>query len=84
MFVRVTKAKYTGDYTVWLSFNDGAQGKIDLASELHGEVFEPLKDKEFFRSFNLEGHTLSWPNGADFAPEFLRENIGTQFCEAKS
>ncbi|VFN01195.1 MAG: Protein of unknown function (DUF2442) [Candidatus Kentron sp. G] len=76
MFLHVTQAKYIHDYTVWLSFNDGAQGEIDLSSELHGEVFDPLKDKAFFKSFNLEGHTLSWPNGADFAPEFLRENIG--------
>ncbi|MGZ5049534.1 MAG: DUF2442 domain-containing protein [Methylobacter sp.] len=75
MFLHVTQAKYCGDYKVWLSFNDGAEGEIDLASELYGEIFEPLKDKEFFRSFQLEGHTLSWSNGADFAPEFLREQI---------
>nr|VFK45574.1 MAG: Protein of unknown function (DUF2442) [Candidatus Kentron sp. TC] len=75
MFLHVTQARYIDDYTVWLSFNDGAQGNIDLSSELYGEVFEPLKDKSFFQSFTLEGHTLSWHNGADFAPEFLRENI---------
>lgn len=75
MFMHVTQAKYIADYRVWLSFNDGAEGEIDLASELYGEIFEPLKDKEFFKSFTLEGHTLSWNNGADFAPEFLREHI---------
>ena len=73
MFVHVTDAKYTRDYKVWLAFNDGAQGEIDLSSELQGEVFEPLRDRSFFQSFVLEGHTLSWCNGADFAPEFLRE-----------
>nr|VFJ88983.1 MAG: Protein of unknown function (DUF2442) [Candidatus Kentron sp. LFY] len=75
MFLHVVQAKYIDDYTVWLSFDDGVQGEIDLSSELHGEIFEPLKDKAFFESFTLEGHTLSWRNGADFAPEFLRENI---------
>ena len=75
MFMHVTQAKYIEEYKVWLSFNDGAEGEIDLASELYGEAFEPLKDKTFFKSFALEGHTLSWSNGADFAPEFLRENI---------
>lgn len=75
MFLHVTNAKYIGDYQIWLSFNDGAEGKVDLRPELHGEVFEPLKDKGFFRSFSLEGHTLSWSNGADFAPEFLREQM---------
>lgn len=73
--MHVTQAKYCGDYKVWLSFNDGAEGEVDLTSELYGEIFLPLKDKNFFKSFSLEGHTLSWSNGADFAPEFLREQI---------
>lgn len=75
MFMHVTQAKYIGEYKVWLSFNDGAEGEINLVSELYGEIFEPLKDKIFFKSFSLEGHTLTWSNGADFAPEFLRECI---------
>ena len=75
MFTHVTQAKYIDDYRGWLSFNDGAEGEIDLSSELSGEIFEPLKDPSFFKSFRLEGHTLSWSNGADFAPEFLREHL---------
>lgn len=58
-----------------MSFNDGAEGEINLAPELYGEIFEPLKNKEFFKSFRVKGYTLSWSNGADFAPEFLREQI---------
>lgn len=75
MFVHVTKAKYLENYTVWLAFNDGAEGRVDLMPELYGDMFIPLKNVEYFKSFRLEGHTLSWPNGADFAPEFLREII---------
>lgn len=75
MFIHVINAKYVEDYKIWLSFNDGAEGTVDLSSEIYGEVFEPLKEKDFFKSFTLEGHTLSWSNGADFAPEFLRELI---------
>ena len=75
MFMHVTQARYCGDFKVWVAFNDGAEGEIDLSSELYGELFEPLKDMEFFSSFPLEGRTLSWSNGADFAPEFLREHV---------
>ena len=75
MFMHVTKAKYIDDYRVSLSFNDGTEGEIDLENELQGQIFEPLKDKSFFKSFILEGHTLLWSNGADFAPEFLRKHI---------
>lgn len=71
----VTDAKYISNYVVWIAFNDGAEGRVDLSSELDGEIFEPLKDIEYFKQFKLRGHTLSWENGADFAPEFLREKI---------
>jgi hypothetical protein len=38
---------------------------------------EPLRDEAFFAKvvFHPELHTLVWPNGADFAPEFLREKL---------
>ncbi len=73
--LNVTDAKYINDYRVQLSFNDGSNGEVDLSNEPDREIFEPLKDKSFFKSFTLEGHTLSWENGADFAPEFLKELI---------
>lgn len=70
MFLHVEQAKYIDSYKVCLSFNDGTNGEIDLSEELYGEIFESLKDISFFKTFVLEGHTLSWSNGADFAPEF--------------
>jgi len=82
MFIHVTQARYVGDYRLWLAFNDGAAGEVDLASELYGELFAPLKDPLLFRSFRLEGHTVAWDNGADFAPEFLRERLVVQASAA--
>ncbi len=76
MILWVIQAKYVENYKVWLAFNDGIKGEVDLRSELDGEIFEPLKDLSYFRTFTLKGHTLSWENGADFAPEFLRESLG--------
>lgn len=75
MFKHVEEAEYICDYKVRLTFNDGTKGEVNLATELYGEVFEPLKNIAFFKTFRLEGHTLSWSNGADFAPEFLYESI---------
>ena len=77
MIPRIKEAKYVVDYTIWLRFADGVEGEVDLSSELVGEVFEPLKNQEFFRAFVLHSElkTIVWPNGADFAPEFLQSNI---------
>ena len=71
----VVEARYLGKYTVWLRFRDRAAGEIDLDRELDGELFEPLRDLDFFRRFRVEGGALEWPNGASFAPEFLHDNI---------
>ena len=62
---------------MWLRFRDGMAGEIDLAQELRGPVFVPLRDPAFFRTFTIhpEFHTLVWSNGADFAPEFLHDNV---------
>ena len=70
MLVHVVEASYRGGHRVWLKFNDGLEGEADLSSELWGEVFQPLQDPAYFASFRVD-ETLTWPNGADFAPEFL-------------
>lgn len=73
----VIEARYVRAHIVWLRFRDGTVGEIDLAPALRGPIMEPLKDVAFFRQFSLhpDFRTLVWPNGADFAPEFLHENI---------
>ncbi len=58
-----------------IKFNNGVLKEVDLAEELHGEIFEPLRDLEFFSRVTVNPVTrpIEWPNGADFAPEFLYE-----------
>jgi hypothetical protein len=82
MFLHVVEARYLEDHRVWVRFNDGAAGAIDLSQELSGPLFEPLKDVEQFKRFAVRHHTLSWENGADFAPEFLRDKIAQPSHEA--
>jgi hypothetical protein len=75
MTPELTSAEYVRGYTIRVRFADGTNAEIDLESEIWGEVFEPLKDPEVFRRFRLdrELNTLTWPSGADLAPEFLYE-----------
>jgi hypothetical protein len=75
--VWVTEVRHVHGYRVWLRFNDGLAGEIDLEPELHGEVFEPLRDPALFAQVHVhpEYETIVWPNGADLAPEFLYEQV---------
>lgn len=73
----VVEARHVRGHVVWLRFRDGTSGEIDLASALQGSIMAPLKDLQFFKAFTIhpEFHTLVWPNGADFAPEFLHDGV---------
>ena len=69
----VTKAEYADEYKLLLTFNNDVTELVDLKSSLYGEVFEPLRDIEKFKQFELSDWTVEWSNGADFAPEYLFE-----------
>ncbi len=77
MIPRISKATYIKDFTIMIHFTDGVEGEVNLFNELEGEIFQPLKNVEYFKKFIVhpELHTLTWPNGADFAPEFLYDKI---------
>ena len=80
MIPKLESAEYVVDYRIRVRFADGRQGEIDLAGELWGEVFEPLKDASVFRRFRLdtELNTIAWETGADLAPEYLYEKAAAQ------
>lgn len=71
--LKLTAVSCVGPATLRVTFDDGSEKRVDLAGELWGEVFEPLRDPDFFRQarLNPETGTVEWPNGADLAPEFL-------------
>ena len=73
MTPRLEAAEYVADYRIRVRFADGREGEIDLAEELWGEVFEPLRDVSVFRRFRLDRElsTIAWETGADLAPEYI-------------
>tara|TARA_R110001583_G_scaffold107116_1_gene255675 strand:+ start:427 stop:681 length:255 start_codon:yes stop_codon:yes gene_type:complete len=74
MMLHIKSAKYLSGYKLWIAFDDGTSGEVDLANELKGSMFEPLKDLAEFKNVSVdpELETIVWPNGADLAPEFLK------------
>ena len=72
--ISIKSAQYQSDYKIFLSFSDGTSGIVDLKEFLFDSdcgVFERLKDKEQFKNFTLDSHTIIWGEDLDLAPEFL-------------
>jgi len=83
--IKVKAAKYLSDYKIYCLFSNGEEKVVDLKNELHGEMFEPLKDKNIFMQFKVDDilKTIVWPNGADLAPYSLYD-IGKPATNTKS
>jgi hypothetical protein len=71
----VLLAEYRGAFRIRLVFNDGSEGTVSFRRWLKGPIFEPLKDLDYFRRFFVDGGTVTWPNGADVAPETLYKAV---------
>jgi hypothetical protein len=72
----VTRIEYRDAYLYWIVFDDGLCGEVDFEPLLgRGPVFEPLRNLELFKQARIEGGTITWPNGADIAPESLYEKL---------
>lgn len=72
----VKSVTYVSEYKLLLSFEDGSMKLVDLEPHLEGEIFEPLKDINYFKTVwvNPDLDTIVWDNGADMSPDFLLES----------
>jgi hypothetical protein len=75
MILRIVEAEVAGHHLLRLAFNDATRKTVDVGPLLSGPIFEPLRDPAYFARAELDrvSGTVTWPNGADFAPEALHE-----------
>ena len=63
-----------------VTFVDGTTGEVRLqeflqAPAIAGTVFEPLRDPVVFAQAQVELGAVTWPNGADLAPDAMYDAI---------
>lgn len=77
--IHVTYAEARGGHRIYLRFDDGAEGELDLSDESWGGVLSSLADATYFADVALDSElgTIVWPNGADIAPETLHRWVTT-------
>jgi hypothetical protein len=69
---KIVACKPLQHYRVWLRFDDGIEGEVDL-SEMAGKgVFVTWQDPEFFRQVQVDARGgIAWPGELDMCPDAL-------------
>lgn len=66
------------EWQLAVTFNDGLTGIVDLSALVHGSdagVFDALRDPAFFERAYIDCGAITWPNGADLAPDGTYEDV---------
>ena len=74
MLFDVIEVKVIKGYTLFLRFEDGIEGTVDISNLIpFSGIFAKLEDLDYFAtvSVNKELGTIVWDNGADLSPEYL-------------
>jgi len=86
MILKVLSAQVCGPNSLNVRFNDGSERRVNLLPLLEGPMFVRLRDPATFSLVRLNPvtGTVEWPNGADLAPEALRDLPDERTRERKS
>lgn len=70
--VHLLEAKALTPYRVWLRYDDGASGEVDLVDLAGRGVFAAWNDATVFAALSLGPHgSLEWPGGLDLCPDAM-------------
>jgi hypothetical protein len=71
---KIISVKPLHDYHLQIQFQDKYVTEFDVKPFINGGISDALLDEKYFQSvFVDEFGGITWPNGYDFCPNFLRE-----------
>ena len=75
----ITAASVVRHGVLSLTFADGLSGEVDVLGRMRGPVFEQARTRSGFAAaaIDAETGTVTWPGGADLAPDTLYHRIST-------
>ncbi len=71
---KIVELKVLDHYYIWLKFEDGTEKTINFRPFLGKGFTKELLEYENFKKVNIEpGGGISWYNGYDFCPNYLKQ-----------
>ena len=82
--IKIVNTTYIKEYIVRLEFSNDSYADYDFSYLLSKKsvLTEPLRDKEYFKSFFLELGAICWKNGLELSPESIYEKtrVSGELC----
>lgn len=73
---RVVDVRVIQGYTLFLRFSDGLTKWVDLEPFIGRGISAALLDEDYFRQVSIDSAGgIAWPNGYDFCPNYLYEDV---------
>jgi len=74
---KITACKPRPNYRLWIRFDDGLEGEVDVSDLVGKGVFEAWTSVGFFNQVRVDPatDTVSWGEEIDLDPYVLREKI---------
>ena len=87
--MKVVEVTYQGDYTIYISFEDGVAGTIHLNTLVEKGIFQALKDTNQFSKVYTTGYSIAWSeeleiDAATIYAELSGKNPGDVFISTRS
>ena len=76
----ITECRAEGNYTLWLRFDDGLEGRVYLGEFVSTMSYGAISDEASFRRVAIDpvSNGLTWGGGIDLDPEFLYRDLANQ------
>lgn len=71
MYPSVVKVIPGENYVLYIVFDNGERGTLDMKPFLDTGIFRRLKDYDIFRRVQVSFDTIKWESGIDLDPEFI-------------
>ena len=75
MYWDVVAVKPEPNYSLFVRFQDGLSGRVQLRQEDLTGALAPLKDASFFEQVFIDNGAVTWPGDIDLAPDAMYEDI---------
>ncbi len=73
MYPAIVNVTPEDNYILYLEFDNGEHGRIDIKPFLNYGVFKKIMDQNMFQQVRIKFDTIEWDCGVDLDPEYVYE-----------